>query len=284
MNFAAAMNVVFPNNMWILLVVSLILCAVGFYKYVYFLSIGYGWAIAGEGIVMLLLYHTRVTPVIVLLCVLFVCYGVRLSGFLAYREYKSATYRKTLKKAAKTEKPMPFGVKCAIWIPVSFLYVAQVTPVYYRLANGTEKETLVPIIGALVMIAGLMLEGVADQQKSKQKKEVSNMVATKGLYSIVRCPNYFGEIVFWTGVLLSGCTILSGWGQWVIALTGYVCIVFIMFNGATRLEKRQEKNYGAKAEYQAYVSKTPILIPLVPLYHLAKQEEGANPIETKKKT
>ena len=32
--------------LWILAVVSAVLCAVGFYKFVYFLSIGYGFAIA----------------------------------------------------------------------------------------------------------------------------------------------------------------------------------------------------------------------------------------------
>ena len=38
--------------------------------------------------------------------------------------------------------------------------------------------------------------------------------------------------------------------------------------GAKRLEKRQNKNYGADPEYQAYVAKTPIVFPLIPLKHL----------------
>lgn len=97
------------------------------------------------------------------------------------------------------------------------------------------------------------------------------MVATKGLYRIVRCPNYLGELLFWSGILVSGLDILSGAGQWIIAAVGYVCIVFIMFNGATRLEKRQTKRYGKKKEYQEYVAHTPILLPWIPLYHLYKE-------------
>lgn len=274
MGVESAVNLGFPAGMWILLVTALVLCAIGFYKYVYFLSIGYGWAIAGEGIVMLILFHNKLTLPIIILCLLFVCYGARLSGFLIYREIKSATYRKTLKKVTKTEKPMAFGVKAIIWLFVSLLYVAQVSPVYYRLTNGNEKDIILPFIGALIMAIGLFLETMADQQKSRQKKKTPNMVATKGLYSIVRCPNYFGEILFWTGVLVSGCSILSGFFQRFIALLGYVCIVFIMFNGAKRLEKRQNKNYGGKPEYQEYVTTTPILIPFIPLYHLAKEEEN----------
>ena len=41
-----------------------------------------------------------------------------------------------------------------------------------------------------------------------------------------------------------------------------------MFNGAQRLEKRQNSRYGKDPAYQAYVNKTPILLPFIPLYHL----------------
>ena len=42
-----------------------------------------------------------------------------------------------------------------------------------------------------------------------------------------------------------------------------------MFGGARRLELRQNKNYGNDDEYKAYVKKTPILIPLIPLKSVA---------------
>ena len=45
-----------------------------------------------------------------------------------------------------------------------------------------------------------------------------------------------------------------------------------MFSGAKRLEIRQNKNYGDKEEYRNYVKRTPILIPFIPLYHLAKEK------------
>ena len=40
----------------ILFAVCAALCAVGFYKFVYFLSIGYGFAVAGGGIAVLVMY------------------------------------------------------------------------------------------------------------------------------------------------------------------------------------------------------------------------------------
>ena len=44
-----------------------------------------------------------------------------------------------------------------------------------------------------------------------------------------------------------------------------------MFNGAPRLEKRQMARYGNDKDYKAYADKTPIIIPLLPVYHLNKQ-------------
>ena len=61
-------------------------------------------------------------------------------------------------------------------------------------------------------------------------------------------------------------------GQWITVIIAYILIVFIMFNGAQRLEKRQMKRYGNNAEYKAYADKTPIIIPLLPIYHLNKQD------------
>lgn len=87
---------------------------------------------------------------------------------------------------------------------------------------------------------------------------------------MVRCPNYFGEVLTWTGVFVSGVTIYNGAWQWIAAIAGYVCIVYIMFGGARRLEIRQNKNYGNDPEYQAYVKKVPILIPFIPLKSVAK--------------
>ena len=50
-------------------------------------------------------------------------------------------------------------------------------------------------------------------------------------------------------------------------------IIYIMFNGAQRLEKRQMGRYGDNKEYNDYADKTPIIIPLVPIYHLNKKAE-----------
>ena len=262
----------------ILLAVCAVMCAVGFYKFVYFLSIGYGFAVAGGSIAVLVMYllNPTATPwwIMVIMCALFIAYGVRLSGFLLVRELKNATFKKTdVAKdtlAKNDEKKMPVFVLATIWVTVAILYAAQVSPMLFRFDNAST-DVIVPIIGFAVSIFGLILESVADSQKSAQKKERPDMVATKGLYKMCRCPNYLGEIIFWTGVFVSGVTTYATVGQWITAVLAYICIVYIMFNGAQRLEKRQMARYGENEEYNTYADKTPIIIPLLPIYHLNKK-------------
>ena len=262
----------------ILLAVCAVLCCVGFYKFVYFLSIGYGFAVAGGGIAVFImaLINPTETPLWILAieAVLFVAYGIRLSGFLLVRELKNVSFKKTdvAKEtlAKNDEKKMPIFVLATIWVSVAVLYTAQVSPMLFRYSNAST-DFVVPVVGFAVSVFGLILESVADNQKSAQKKVRPDMVATKGLYKIVRCPNYLGEIIFWTGVFISGITSYNTIGQWITAVLAYVCIVFIMFNGAQRLEKRQMARYGDNEEYNTYANKTPIIIPLLPIYHLNKK-------------
>ena len=71
-------------------------------------------------------------------------------------------------------------------------------------------------------------------------------------------------------MLLTGTTAIKGILQWVIALLGYALIVWVMFSGARRLEIRQDESYGEDPEYQEYIKKTPIILPLLPLYSVKK--------------
>ncbi len=261
----------------ILFVAALAFCSVGFKEFVWFMSVGYGLAIAGVGAALgitALVAPALATGNIItfLQCILFVVYGVRLGGFLLVRELKNSAYKKTLQEAAGKEPPI--FVKAVMWIMMGVLYLLQPSGVIFRMmntANGLIDATAIApqsIIGLIIMVCAVCLESLADKQKSAQKKEDPNMVATKGLYKIVRCPNYLGEILFWVGAFVSGIGAYKTIGQWAAAIIGLIMITFIMFHGAMRLEKRQSKRLAGDPRYEEYANKTPIIIPFVPLYHL----------------
>ena len=258
---------VFPVQILWLFLAAMLISAIGFKHYIWFFSIGYGFAIAGEGLLLLLSGKT-ITLGTLLCCLLLIAYGLRLGGYLTFREWKVGSYKTNMKGEIKESKSVPFGVKIAIWLACAMLYVLQAAPICYRIVNGAANNAFV-FIGAAVMAFGLRMETEADLQKNRAKKVNSRRFVDTGLYRFVRCPNYLGEMLFWTGAVISGIGTVTGW-QWALVILGYLLIAYVMFSGARRLEIRQNRNYGADPEYQQYVKRVPILVPFVPLYSVEK--------------
>ncbi|MCR5231384.1 MAG: DUF1295 domain-containing protein, partial [Acholeplasmatales bacterium] len=238
-------------DVWIILLilfgVSLLISSIGFKKFVWFLSVGYGLSILGCGIALLIIYfvenNINITGLIA--CILLIVYGFRLGGFLLIRELKMTSYQKTLQEVTKTEKPIPMFVKVSIWIVCSLLYMGQASGVMFvlqsRIFTSFFDVTVLEIVGVSIMALGIFIEALADHQKSKSKKIDPSKPAMSGLYKICRCPNYYGEILMWTGVLVFFFTIctFAPWWMYVICILAYISIVYVMLNGAKRLEGRQ---------------------------------------------
>lgn len=260
------------SYLYALLALSFAVSAVGWIYFIYFFSIGYGFAISALSVATAVLFHDVMTlPAAILLGVLFV-YGIRLALYLLIRERKSASYKKILYQPDNTKRK-PIFAMFMIWISCALLYVGQISPVTFYLYNlelGALVNHTWAWVGAVVAAAGVIIEMVADAQKSAAKKINANRFVSHGLYRIVRCPNYFGEVLMWTGSFLicfgACCTV----GQWIIASLGYIGIVYVMFSGARRLELRQNEIYGNDPEFQAYIKRTPLILPLVPIYSVAK--------------
>ncbi len=258
--------------LWILLALSFAVSSLGWIYFIYFFSIGYGFAISALSLASVIIFRDVITlPVAILAAVLFI-YGIRLGLFLLLREKKSASYKHILYQPENTTRKPAF-VMWMIWISCALLYVGQISPAtfyLYNMKDGAPVNELWAWIGAALATAGVLIEMIADAQKSAAKKVNPRRYVDTGLYRIVRCPNYFGEVLMWTGsfVICIGacCTV---W-QWVIAALGYMGIVYVMFSGARRLELRQNETYGKDPEFQAYIKKTPIILPFVPIYSVAR--------------
>lgn len=260
------------DYLWILLAISFLVSAVGWIYFIYFFSIGYGLAISTLAVATAIIFADTITLPAAILCGTLFIYGIRLAGYLLMREKRSASYKQILYQPENTERK-PLFAMYMIWISCALLYIGQISPCTFYLYNikqGIPTNESWVWAGAIIAAIGVIIEVIADAQKSAAKKKNPKRFVETGLYRLVRCPNYFGEVLMWTGSYIicfgSSCTA----GQWTIATLGYIGIVYVMFSGARRLELRQQEIYGKNPEFQAYIKKRPLIIPFLPIYSVAK--------------
>jgi steroid 5-alpha reductase family enzyme len=134
--------------------------------------------------------------------------------------------------------------------------------------TGGIREPLgaVGIAGIAVWAIGFVIEIVADWQKSKFKADPENegKFVKEGLWAWSRHPNYFGEIVLWTGMAILAVPVLQGW-QWATLISPlFVTILLTRISGIPPLEDKADKRWGDEEEYKEYKRKTPVLIPKPP--------------------
>ena len=87
-------------------IIALVFSAIGFKKYVWFISIGYGLSVAAIGVFLPLYFGAEDGMLPVIASILLILYGCRLSGYLTFREVKKASYNKKMKSEIKDGKDM----------------------------------------------------------------------------------------------------------------------------------------------------------------------------------
>ncbi len=120
--------------------------------------------------------------------------------------------------------------------------------------------------GLLVWLLGFSLEVMADRQKTRFRADSENVgkFINVGIWSWSRHPNYFGEIVLWIGVAIIALPALSGWQCLTLISPVFVTILLTHISGVPMLEARADEKWGGRADYEAYKTNTPVLIPRPP--------------------
>jgi|TARA_B110000263_G_C15305240_1_gene510011 steroid 5-alpha reductase family enzyme len=120
---------------------------------------------------------------------------------------------------------------------------------------------VVELVGLLLWLAGLGIEVVADEQKRRFRQQGAVTFITTGLWSKSRHPNYFGEMLLWSGLALAACPSLIGWQLVTMVSPVFVWALLIKISGAPMLEAKADRRFGNDPEYVAYKKATPLLIP-----------------------
>jgi len=116
-------------------------------------------------------------------------------------------------------------------------------------------------IGLGLFLIGFGTEIIADNQKSKFRSlpENRDKFITSGLWARSRHPNYFGEIMLWTGIAVMSFSSLDGWQYLTLISPIFTYILLVYVSGVRMLEARSDKKWGNDEDYKKYKSRTPVL-------------------------
>lgn len=125
--------------------------------------------------------------------------------------------------------------------------------------DGLQWLTL---IGLLIAFIGLFFEVVGDEQLRRHIQKGTKKLMKSGLWSITRHPNYFGEIMIWTGLYLTGVTLFIS-SEASLLYYGLLIISPLLMStvlikiSTPLLEKHMSKYDG----WDQYTKETPMIFP-----------------------
>ena len=116
-------------------------------------------------------------------------------------------------------------------------------------------------IGLALFILGFAIEVMADMEKSafKANQENKDKFITTGLWARSRHPNYFGEIVLWTGIAVMSFSSLEGLQYLTLISPIFTYLLLVYVSGVRMLEARGDLKWGDDPAYQEYKKRTPVL-------------------------
>jgi len=187
-------------------------------------------------------------------------WAVRLASFLFLRIHRAGKDRRF--DELKTN-PVRFLVPWTLqglWVFLTLLVVLVIN------CQDTSGAPLGPwdYTGFALWIFGFGIEVTADRQKSAfaARAETRNTWIDEGLWARSRHPNYFGEILLWSGIALCGLSCFSG-GEWVALVSPlFVALLLTRISGVPMLDERAMERWGEDPAYLAYRAKTRMLLPI----------------------
>ncbi|MFO1021422.1 MAG: DUF1295 domain-containing protein [Planctomycetales bacterium] len=197
-----------------------------------------------------------------LLAVLTSAWGLRLSGYLLWRNRAHAEEDRRYaamrnfwgEKFWWVSYWTVFALQGVIlWVVSLPLQVGILSPESYPLGP-------MDVVGSLIWLVGLMFESVGDWQLSRFKADPGNRgkVMNRGLWRYTRHPNYFGDFCVWWGLYVVS---LGSGGWWTVFSPIVMGVLLMKVSGVALLEKDIGER---RPEYARYIRETSAFWPWWP--------------------
>ena len=202
----------------------------------------------------------------VLIAVLTTVWGVRLAGYLAWRnlgkgeDYRYQAMRKRIGPGFRwVSLYYVFGLQALlIWIVSLPIQVGQI-------GDGEHNITVMQGAGVALWLIGMFFETVGDLQLARFKAaaDSAGKIMDRGLWRYTRHPNYFGDFMAWWGLffvaMASPAELLKN--GWTAVGPVIMSILLVRISGAALLEKSLRRR---RPGYDDYIRRTSAFFPWPP--------------------
>ncbi|SDC49945.1 Steroid 5-alpha reductase family enzyme [Pelagirhabdus alkalitolerans] len=125
-----------------------------------------------------------------------------------------------------------------------------------------DASQFVVYIGLLIALTGLLFEVIGDEQLRQHINQKSGKLLQTGLWSVTRHPNYFGEILIWVGLYITGIPMMFTGDvnivYYAILIISPLIMSLVLIKISTPL---LEKNMEKYAEWEEYKKRVPMIFP-----------------------
>jgi steroid 5-alpha reductase family enzyme len=209
---------------------------------------------------MTLTFGGMASPRSYLLAAMVSVWGIRLSSYLAWRNWgKPEDYRYAAMRERHGRRFPLVSLLTVFALQGTIMWIVSL-PIQVYFAKATP--VCLPVwIGISLFSFGLFFETVGDYQLTRFKAMPANRghVMSQGLWRYTRHPNYFGDFLVWWGLYLAAADSESWW--WTVTGPLLMSWLLVRISGVRLLETSLRVRV---AGYEAYVANTSPFFPLPP--------------------
>ena len=201
--------------------------------------------------------HLSVREIILAISVLL--WTIRLSFFLFQR------VKRVGKDVRFDNLKFSFSKFLLAWMTQGLWVFVCLFPILIVFSSSANNENLYLTFGGIIYLVGLVVEVIADYQKTIHNKinNKKRKFITSGLWSRSRHPNYFGEFLIWTGITIICIPVFSGLKYLALITPIFIYFLLNYISGINFLEERGKDKWGNNPEYVKYLKTTPKFFPKI---------------------
>lgn len=201
------------------------------------------------------------TAVRVTTLVLVALWGLRLAGFIGWRNHGRGEDPRYAAMLGDDHPPgaVTSTVVRKVYVPQALVMLVVSLPVLAAMVR-TSTVTAVLVVGVVVWLVGFSFESVGDAQLARFKADPANKgrILDSGLWRYTRHPNYFGDACVWWGIFI----VAAGHPLALISVIGPALMTYLLVSVTGK--ELTEKSMSSRPGYADYVARTSGFLPLPP--------------------